>query len=357
MVNRAITGHCSPIYEIKYFDRDGHLIRSPPKVAELRWGRKLDDVSRASIDYIISGENCCDQLGALEPHAHRLGVFRHGIMVWHGWIDDVFYGVDGVEIEAYDALQWGKQRKARTDFSFVNEDQTDIFVDVWNDGMDPDPIAAELLTFPSGVTETRDVRLAGMPRYVYDVVKEMMDSGLDVTVIGQKIIVGVIPTTKPIQLRLKDVQGDVKVVKKGSLYAGQITVDANEQLQAIYPPGPPGPGTLYPLVEEISRRGALETQEAADNVAKSRYEFSRRVPRLVLAQDSLVLQPNIDIEVNDLIPGVRLSIDTEGLCYATKQEFRLGTVDVTVAGGEEKIAITTQPVGARDSLDEAEDPI
>lgn len=357
MTNAQNLDHCDPRYEVKFYDRNGSVIRSPEKISEISWGRRLDDISRSTLTYIISDETCCDLLGQLEPHAHEMGIYRSGILVWYGWLDDVYYRRGTVEVEAYDALQWGKQRIVRTDQSWIDTDQTDIFVDVWEDGISVDPINAELLTFPSGVTETRDALLGGMPRYVYDVVKEMMDSGLDVTVIGQRILVGLIPTVKPIQISLRDVAGDPAVVKKGSAYAGRIIVDANDVLQSVYPPGPPAANALYPLVEEIVRRGAIESQDAADNIAVARYEYAgRRVPRIVEAGDSLVLQPTLDIQINDLIPGIKIVIDTEGLCYSTKQQFRLGNIDVTVAGGEEKIAVTTQPVGA-DDLSDVADPL
>lgn len=358
MANAANTQHCDPRYEVTYYDRDNRVIRSPAKVAEIQWGRKLDDISTATINYIVSDNSCCEQLGALEPHAHRVKIRKNGRLVWAGWLEKPEYGRGEVVIPCYDALQWGKQRIVRSDFTWVDTDQADMFEDLWNDGMSPDPIQAEIVKFASGVTESREVLLGGMPRYTYDALKEMFDSGLDVTVFGEKIIVGLIPTSKPFQLALRDIEGDgVRVVKDGTRYAGRIIVDANDVIQSVYPPGPPGPGTLYPLVEEIVRRGSLDTQEAADNIALARYEYSRRVPRIVQSGDALSLQPNLNIDINDLIPGIRLVLDTEGLCYSTKQEFRLGSLDVIVAGGKEKVSITTQPVGSREGLSDVEDPI
>lgn len=355
MANAANTQHCHPGYEVAYYDRDNRVIRSPANVAEIQWGRRLDDISTATINYVVSDDNCCEQLGGLEPHAHKVKIRRNGQLVWAGWLEKPEYGRDEVVIPCYDALQWSKQRIVRSDFAWTNVDQADMFEQVWNDAMSPDPIDAELVKFASGVLESREVTLGGMPRYSYDVLKEMFDSGLDVTVFGQKIIVGNIPTSKPFQLSLRDIEGDgVRVVKDGTRFASRIIVDANDVIQAVYPPGAPGPSSLYPLVEEIVRRGSLETQEAADNIAIARYEYSSRVPRIVQSGDALPLQPNLNIDVNDLIPGIRLVIDTTGLCYVTKQEFRLGNLDVTVAGGKEKISITTQPVGSRDGLGDEE---
>lgn len=355
--NRVPDNLCDPEYEVIFRDRLNRRIPSPPKLAELRWGRKVDDVSHASFSYVVSDDNCCDSLGGLEPHAHSVEIRRGKEQVWYGWLDEVDYGLGTVDIQAYDALQWMKQRICRSDFAWVDADQATIFSEVWEDAMAPDPVAAELMLFLTGVLETRSETTGATPRLGWEVVRQMLDSGLDVTVIGQKILVGVIPTAKPIQLRLRDISGGVRVVKKGSQYAGRIIVDANETITAIYPPGPPAANALYPLVEEVVRRGQLETLASAENIAKARYEFSRRVPRQIETDDSIVLKPSLNISLNQLIPGQRLVIDTEGLCYNTKQEFRLGAVDVTVANGEEKISISTQSAASSDALGDAEDPL
>lgn len=356
MANAHNGDHCDPRYEIRFYDRSGNNILGPPKLASLNWGRKLDNISRAELKYVISADNCCEELGGLEPHAHSLGIFRSGKMVWYGWVEDIDYGRNDVTIPAYDALQWLKQRVVHNDLSWVATDLMTIFKDIWEDAMAPDPINVELMLFLTGVQESRELKAADLS-YSWAAVGEMLDTGLDVTVIGQKVLAGIIPTTKPMQLRLRDVQGDVSVVKKGSKYASRVIVDASASVQGIYPPGPPASNGLYPLVETIIRDAKIQDVVSADNAAKARYEYSRRVPRLISTKDSLVLQPNLDMQINDLIPGIRTVIDTEGLCYSTKQEFRLGEVNVTVAGGEEKIAVSMQPVGARDSLNEAEAPL
>lgn len=346
---------CDFDYQIKYFDRGGRSMDSPQNLMTLNWGRKLDDISKARLNYFISDDSCCAQLGSLEPFAHSVGIYRSGTMVWYGWILNVEYGRDDVQVDAFDALGWLRKRRIRSDLSFTGTDVSEIFEAIWHDAMDISPVAAEVLTTPTGIFESR-IMLESEYRLAWNVIKEMLDTGLDVTAFGQKILAGIIYTTKPIEIRLADVEGDVRLTKLGNEFANGIIFDANENTVAEFPPLASG-DEFYPLVEEIIKDSQVQDQQSADNAARSRFEYSRRVPRVITTQDSLVLHPNLNINLNDLIPGTRVIVDTEGLCLSTKMELRLGTVDVTVEGGEEKISVSLQPTGTRDSLADAENDI
>lgn len=349
--------NCEPSYSIKFFNRGGGVMDGPSNITDLNWQRRLDDDSKSSLTYLISSDDCCSELGKLEPIANEVGIYRNGTMVWYGWILNIEYSRSEVNIDAFDALGWLKRRLVHSNMDFINEELSTIFLALWNDAMAPSPIRAQVLTSPTGVRESRSVK-TNTNRATWSSVKEMLDTGLDVTTFGQTVLAGIVHTTKPIEINLPDVEGDVTVSKLGSEYANRITVDASESIRYTYPPTlDPSANDLYPLVEDVIYDPQIQDIQSAENAAKSRYEYSRRVPRVITTRDSLVLQPNLDIDVNDLIPGVRVIVDTTGLCYATKQEFRLGQVDVNMSSGREKVSISLQPTGPRDSLNSADDPI
>lgn len=350
------TDNCDPSYTIRFFDRSGRSFSAPSNIETLEWGRRLDDISVASMEFVIAGDDCCSELGVLEPMAHGVEIRRDGKQVWYGWLLSVEYGRFKVNVEAFDALGWLKRRLVHADKTWTNIDVATMFDDLWHDAMDIDPVLIEVIVLLTGTLESRDVRVSEN-RITWNIVREMLDTGLDVTVFGQKILAGLIPTTKPIEIKLSDVSGDVSVTKFGPGYANHVIVDSSDDVQAAYPPGPPAANQFYPLVEQVIKDSQLQDVQSALNAAKARYEYSRRVPRIVQTNDSLVLNPNLDIGVNDLIPGVKVVVDTEGLCYSTKQEFRLGRVDVTMSGGSEQISISLQPVGPSGSLDDIDDPI
>lgn len=344
---------CEPNYSIVYYDRYDRSINSPVNISEIQWGRKIDAISTSTITYVVSDDSCCEQLGVLEPIAHKIGIKRNEELAWYGWLENVEYGRNEIIVNSFDALGWLQRRVIRDDLSWTNADLTTIFTDIYNNALSIDPISAEIVQYPSGTTATREEKQSAF-RVAWSAVSEMLDTGLDITVFGQKILAGVIPTTRPIELTLNDMQGDVRVQKAGKAYGNRIISDANDATVGVYPPGPATGNAIYPLTEVVIRDGQLQDQASADNAAKSRYEYSRYVPRLVTTQDALVLNPNFNAKVNELIPGMKVIIDTTGICYVTRQEMRLGSIDVSVSGGSEKVSISLQPTGAAEGLDTAE---
>lgn len=348
--------NCIYDYEIRFINKAGQVLDGPKNVEVLHYQRKLNNSSVADLDLIIGGDACCSELNKIEPIAHMMEIRRNGIQVWFGWVLDTEEGRKTFHFDAFDAIGWLKRRKIHSDMSWANEDLTNVFLDLWNDAMAPDPIKARVVSSQSGTRETRSVRQLEN-RLTWSPVKEMLDSGLDITTFGQTVLAGVIHSTKQIELKLSDFEGDVRLAKLGSQYGNYISVDASESIQAHYPDALPKPNEFYPLVEVVVKDTQIENVENALNRAKSQYEYSRRVPRILTNTDSLVLQPNVDIDINDLIPGIRVIVDTEGLCTEIKQEFKLAQVDVNVSSGAERITIALQPTGPRAGLDSALEPI
>ena len=337
-----------------FYNRGGGVIDTPKHILDLSWGRRLDNISSSTINFSISDLSCCSQLGILEPIAHSMSVIRNNAEVWYGTIKRVEYGRDLVQVQSDDGLFWLDSRIVHEDHSWTKTDLTDIFVDLFNDAMLPDPISQlSLATTPTLVLESRKAK-ASDNRYVWNIVQEMLDTGLDVTAFGRKILVGIMYNSQPLELRLGDVQGDPKILKDGTLFGNKIIVDANEKAVGIYPPS--GTVSAYPLVEKVLKDGQIQDAASALNAAKSRYEFSKVVPRLVNIADGIQLQPNSALAKNNLnllIPGSLITVNTEGLCYDQKEVFRLGNVDVTVAGGIETVSLSLQPTGPEASLEES----
>lgn len=347
---------CDPNYHVKFLTAQGRTIDSPTRMAELRWGRKLDGISEARITYVITEDSCCEELGKIEPVAHQVAIYRDQKLVWYGWVRDVEYTRGSVVVDCVDALWWLTKRVIRSDITWTNTDLSTIFLDLWNDAILISPITATVVTTPTGTYESRETK-ANQHRIAWNIVREMLDAGLDVTTVGNTVVAGVISNKQPIELKLTDIQGEVSLRKTGSLYANRVIADASETIQATYPTTPASANSLYPLVEEVIKDSQIADVQSALNAARARYEYKRIVPRIVRTQDGLMLQPNIDIHVSDLVCGATVIVDTYGLCYDVKQSFRLGNVNVVMAGGVEKIDIGLQPVGPLGSLSDAEDPV
>ena len=349
---------CDPSYSVTFYDRGGQIIPSPDRIATLSWGRNLDAVSRARITYTITSDDCCANLGYLEAVVHECAIRRNDDLVWYGWLQQPEYSKGSVEIPCVDALWWLNKRVIHKDIKWNNTDLSDIFNDIWEEVIvNTDNIRAFTTITQSGTKETREV-LATTNRTGWSVTQEMLDTGLDITVVGQNVFGGIPFNEAPRQIKLSDMQGNPSVLKDGEQFATRVIVDANQDIQATYPEGPGWSGSdYYPLVEEVVRDSQIQDVQSALNAAKARYEYTRTVPRVINLRDGLTLSPSTTLTFDDLIPGRRVIVDTDGLCYNTKEEFRIGVVDVDVAGGIETIRLGLQPKGPAGGLANIEDPL
>ncbi len=348
---------CDPKYAATFYDRGGQVIPSPSNLTTLSWGRKLDDISRARLTYTISGDNCCDSLGYLEPIVHEVGITRNDELVWYGWLLQPEYSRNTVEIPCVDALWWLTKRRFHNDKTWTNTDLSTIFDDIWQDAVvDADPIRAFTTIDNCGVLESREIR-ASANRIAWNMVREMLDTGLDITCVGQNVLAGIPFGGIPLQFNLAELQGDPSVIKDGNRFATKIIVDANEKIQAEYPETGWAGSDYYPLIEDVIKDSQIQDQQSALNAAKARYEYTRIIPRLVNLKDGLTLLPGTSISFDQLVPGRRMIVDTKGLCYNAIEEFRLGSIDVDVAGGVETVKLGLQPKGPAGGLEESEDPL
>lgn len=343
---------CDPDYRIEYFSA-GERIPQVSLPISIAWNRKLDDISQARLIHPVQGDDCCQILSSLEPYMYEVAIIRNGAPVWYGWLSDVEYGRNFVTVDARDALWWMTLRVVRAAISWTNEDIAYIFRDLWNNALAPDPIGATLNVTPTGVKESRSVSDREI-RKVWNVMKEMLDTGLDVTTIVQDVYAGQMNWPN-LKLTASDVTGDPSITKDGDLYGNRIYFDANRDTNAVWPPTPASRSAQgYPLVERALTDVQIADQQSATNAAKARWEASTYVPRVVNTNDSITLSPSSSYDVPSLLPGALTEFDAVGLCYSEPQTYRLGGVQANVEQGVEKINLELVPVGTLDPFTEAD---
>lgn len=342
---------CDVQYEVRYSIRGSAPSVSPATLANVEWGRRLDDISKAKISHVLSGPECCGDMRRLEPWADTVSVYEDGILVWHGWITAVEYGFSSVVVEAEDALVWARYRALSEPYN-ANADSAEHFLALWNSAMAPSPIPVNVLTYLTGVVEQRKYETASHRRALWFILKEMMDSSLDLTVLGNTIHAGVLALASPINLTSEDFTGDITIRKDGKLYANQVLAEGARDTSAQFPEGVVSGIGIYPLVQDIVYDESIQNEASLLALAKSRYEYSSGiVPRVVRASDALTLKDGA-VSMNSLVPGTIVNLETISLCFNQKQQFKLGNVDVTYGGGVRKVSISLQPVGTYAQLSE-----
>ncbi len=340
---------CDVQYEIRYGIRGKASSISQSTISSLEFSRKLDDISKARIEHVLTDISCCDELGRLEPWSDTVEIRRNGDLVWMGWITSVEYTRSTVSVEAADALIWSRYRVFGIDYN-KTQDSSLHFQDVWNTLMLPSPLPIDLVISNTNIIETRKYS-KNFKRIGWFLLKEMIEGSLDVFVLGNSIHVGQLNLAGILHLNDDDFSGDITVRKAGELYANQVIVEGARQISGQFPTGTITGDGIYPLVQDLVFDESITSAASAESQAKSRYDFtSGIVPRVVRAGDALTLRQG-SVELAQLIPSRIINLNVNGLCYRESQQFRLGSVDVNFAGGIENIGISLQPIGTLSYLE------
>lgn len=336
---------CEVNYDVRYRVRGSSSSIGQETIASINFGRRLDDISKASITHILTDNSCCSDLGRIEPWADTIEIRGDGDLKWTGVVTSVEYSRNTVVVEAHDELIFSRYRVLTENYE-KTQDSSLHFVDLWNNAMAWNPRPVNLIASNTGVVEARKYQIERQNRISWFILKELLESSVDVTVLGQNIYIGTLNLGKPLTLNASDFAGEITVRKAGELYAGQAIVEGARAVRGSYPVGRVAGEGIYPLVQDTQYDEALQTNEAAAAAAKSRYDYSAGiVPRIVRAGDALQLRQGA-VSLDQLIPSTIITLDvTDELCIGEKQQYRLGSVDVEVAGGIETITIALQPIG------------
>ena len=338
---------CDANYIVRYNIRGRASSIPQNTISILEWGRKLDDISKAKITHILTDKSCCDELGRIEPWSDTVEIIRNGELVWMGWVTAVEYSFSTVTVEVADALIWSRYRWLEIDYE-KTQDSAQHFEDLWNLTVGPDsasPIPVDLIVSATGVVENRRYK-ESFRRIVWFNLKELLEGSVDVVALGTQLHVGSISAPGTLDLNASDFSGDITLRKDGTLYAGQVGVEGARSVRGVYPSVTPSGDGIYPLVQDLVFDEAVASNASAEAQAKSRQEFSSGiVPRIVRAGDALQLRQGA-VEIRKLIPTRIVNIDTSELCVSERQQFRLGSIDVTYTGGIETIGLSLQPIGS-----------
>lgn len=340
---------CVSDYDVSLIKMGVPLAAGKSRIEKLNWGRSLDQISRAGVSFITAGDDCCGQLDLVDHFNTDLVVSTDGNVRWRGPVTRVEYSRGRVNVEAADLLEWLNVRFIRDNLVFSSQDVSNIFVGIWNSAVNSiDAPVHELIVRPSGVIESSSFK-ANNNSIAMKKVREMLDSGLDLTTVGSRILVGIM-SQSPIELGMNDVQGNVTIVKDGDIFANRVATDASNGNVGIYPSGTAKGINGYPLVEYSNYAPNITDISGATNASKSRYDLTGRGVRRVHADGGLVLLPSINRNPRDWIAGMPINFTADETCYKLTETFRLGSINFEVSAGRETATIELQPLGALQGL-------
>jgi hypothetical protein len=326
---------------------DGQPILEARKVTSVVWGRRRDEASVAVVTLPVSGtdlEACCTGVNRIEPLRTEVIVERLGIPVWQGWImREVDIHRDTITITAHDILVWTERRVLSDDHVYTSDDLTDIALAYIADVNSPGDLPFVITSLPTGILADRTV-LASEFRYASEALRELYETGLDVTVIAGHLLLGPeMQACGTLTLRDTDIDGDPSVKIDGLLRATRAIVKGANGITSIYPPSPPE--VCFHQADTVRTDESILDQNSADAAALNLYEqAATSYPYFLVIPEGSGLKSTAPVHINALVPGAIVQFYSQTLCVQIGMAMRLVAVDVEAAAGSEQVRISLEPL-------------
>lgn len=331
----------------------GHPLAELPW-SDLRFGRRLDDMSEAALTVPVAAaaadSRCCAALESLKAWKHEISIWRDAEEAWVGVVGRPRFTNQEVSIPARDLFMWMERRVLPTSRSYVETDLGIIFGQYVTDALaaDTSPNILQLGPVATGVFGTREV-VAAECRRAADELREMGRSGVDWTLVGRTLYVGgeEVPLLK--QLTLTTECFDEPVIESDGLAAASESIVIGAAGDDQHAPIVGRYGDIDPdigVVQVVDQESGIKDDESALAAARSRWEMLHTVPEFV----SGVLVPQAPVRFSELIPGARVDLRVRTGCRSAIGVWRLHSVDVNAQVPDDgavdaTVAVTLIPEG------------
>ena len=383
-------------HRVFVYDRGGRVLRGEIKpLAHVQWGRRRDDIGNCLIDTNGFDQDCCELLGNLHSWAHEIVIFRDGVRVFEGPITRITYTSENVQIEAKDVMAYLYRRVMRQGYNdaYRRIDLTpktppkpvgkpgggpytiigagtvvDRALQITLDALAyRDPNVLQYVTaiqYADDAPENRIVQ--DYSRSAWEEIDDLAaTAGLDYTTIGRRIVywdthrtIGRLP-----EMRDGDFSDPVIVTEYGMQLSNWFAVTNNTGIAGIAYPAHHNSSNwaeLYGPVEMVSsaygesQASATSTRALTpaqrDALTQSFVKQARRgiahrwpTPVVVRVPDNSALNPQINLGINQLVPGVWIPLRATLTCRKLAQWQKLDSVDVEEIEGVESIRVTMSP--------------
>lgn len=306
--------------------------------------RDVDATSTLEMTGVTSGllgESCCDNWDEVYPWNTEIIVYRDGRDAWCGPVTGVEFGYGTVKVTAADLTAWWDRRVLPADLNFVNVDLATIFESVVTSAMSTDPVANfSVTTTPTSILGSRTYLQTDF-KYASDLLSELAKTGIDYSAYGRTILCGG-----------EQVPADPYVVLTDEFWVQPPTISArgNDQATQVVVLGKGVTGVATATAAYTNFYGLLVRTFSENEIEDAASAQAAANTRLALLQDQLYieagtgggLKPTAPITLPELIPGIRVRVDSSSSCRQVVADFRLKSVKV---GFDGSVSIDLQPLG------------
>lgn len=338
------------------YDRRGEVRIAPLGPFEsIRWSRNLDDVSDASV-LLRPGDNteCCNILRTLEPWQMSVVIFRDDKRVWEGPIRDITYRSGTCLLDCVDVLGWTDRRihRGRVQVEPGNS-MTEMHAAIQAAFELDDPnVLPYRFNIGNFSNETVKQDIKPFTQYYGAAIRELARHGVNVTVVGRRIIVwgeqeelgrtAVLRTAEHIL-------GDPEIVVSGSDLATRV-IGVNDEGQyaevSALDPGVDGPNSYYGWVERIVDVPQDTDLQTVSDLAAAEVLTRFPAPIQLRMPNESALSPTAPVTIDELVCGTVVPVlVSEKLCREVQGLFNLQEVAVVeTAEAAETVSILLTPV-------------
>jgi hypothetical protein len=331
----------------------------------VKWERRRDDISTASVYLSTPGKKCAEQLGMIEAGRHELVIFRGTERVWEGPVSRVAYKGQTVEIAANDVMYYVNRTAMRAEYD-NRYPNTGYTIDRVQTIMDTEVARKEALDPPYNIlpnvqylytTPRTDSRTAAHTLPYEMTVFAHIDNfaargGLDYTVVGRSILFWDVhePIGQTPMVTADDFLGDLVITQYGAELGTQIYVSDGKGHHGSYGAVDSYYGEwewVQQAYDENTGSAATSTDPTVGEMnsqASRIWSQSKRPPLVARVPDNTTLNPAGVLSVADLVPGVwvPLTVDVPGRTVSQVQKLDNMTVEES-AGVGEVITVTLSP--------------
>lgn len=367
-------------HRVFVFDRGGVINRGEiTPITSIKWGRKRDDISDATIVITEYDKDCGDLLATLRSWRHEVVIYRNDDRVWEGPITHLAYRPGEVTIGAKDPMAYVYRRILRQGYNDSNHNQTvggvttqlglktvveraSLILQNALGYLDPN-----VLPYLTAVTTGEDARQSRIvPDFTKTAWEEIDDlaanAGLDYTTVGRRIIlwdththIGILP-----EMRDESFSDSPIVTEYGMNLANYYAVTDGQGAWGAAIPASKTEQDWYdyygPLEQLASGYGdaavtpdTLSASEYAAHIEDLKQQARRNIdgryptPLVARVPDNSTIKPDAPIGINHLIPGVWIPLRVENIVRPFGQVQKLDSINVEQDGAGERVQVVMSP--------------
>lgn len=365
------------INRVFVYDRGGKSLRGElTPCTSIQWSRKRDDISNALIHLDEFDDSTRVLLQKIRTWQNELVIYRDGERVWEGPITRIGGSGKKVEIEAKDVMAYAYRRIMRQGYNdgyrINNGQQVGLKsvikraqIILINAFAYDDP---NIIPHITPITARGDAKQSRRVKDFSATAWEEIDSlaatgGLDYCTSGRRILLW--DTHNPLgrlpEMRDGDFSEQPLITEYGMSMANFLAVTnnngvwgaAHRGLDENKQPGPEGWVEMlisaYGEADEphanrkLSRKARRKLRRALREQARRSISGRWPAPLVVRVPDNTTLNPDLNLGINQLIPGVWIPVRAEDSLRELTQWQKLDSMQVRQDGASEVISVTMSP--------------